>query len=470
MRYFGLTVVFCCIACLGFASSKEQDSVANRPLVINSINIIGNKTTKSRIILREVTFSTGDTLTEPELIEAMGISSNNLRNTSLFNFVTINHLLLDSTHVQVVISVTERWYTWPFPIFSLAETNFNTWWENREFNRINYGMDITRYNFRGRNEKLRLKLQLGFTEKIALQYRVPNLNKKQTAGFNVGFGYSRNHEVNYLSEGNQRLFYKDKDRYIRESYDGGVAFSLRRKFFETNSIGLHYNQLHLADTVLELNRNYLPNGQTTSRFLSLGYAYVLDRRNNKNYPLTGYYLSLGVTKTGLGLFDSNVDLLDLHLGARKFWQLGNRFYLAGSVNTWQALNSNQPYALQGGLGYRDKATVRSYEFYVIDGQQMGVAKSQLRYELVAPTTVNLPYVMVNKFKKFHYSIYLGIFTDVGYARDRGVIPNNPLANDWQYGSGVSIDWVTYYDIVFRTEYSVNKFGEHGLFLHFVSPI
>jgi hypothetical protein len=101
---------------------------------------------------------------------------------------------------------------------------------------------------------------------------------------------------------------------------------------------------------------------------------------------------------------------------------------------------------------------------------MGVAKSQLRYELVAPTTVNLPYVMVNKFKKFHYSIYLGIFTDVGYARDRGVIPNNPLANDWQYGSGVSIDWVTYYDIVFRTEYSVNKFGEHGLFLHFVSPI
>jgi hypothetical protein len=49
-------------------------------------------------------------------------------------------------------------------------------------------------------------------------------------------------------------------------------------------------------------------------------------------------------------------------------------------------------------------------------------------------------------------------------------PKNSLADELQFGYGIGLDFVTYYDIVLRSEYSFNKFGEHGFFLHFVAPI
>ena len=448
----------------------QTDTTFQEDVVINGFKIVGNKTTKERIIMREIIMQIGDTLSDEELKTAIESSISNLQNTSLFNFIEVKPVPLTKTHVMIYISVTERWYTWPVPIFSLAETNFNTWWQNREFNRINYGMDITRYNFRGRKEKLRLKLQLGFTEQVALQYRVPFINKAQTIGFNVSFSYSRNREVNFVSDSNQREFFKDPDNYIRQNYGTSLSFSYRRKFFETHSISVSYNRLFVTDTVLDLNPNYLRKGLNTNRYITLSYSFVRDRRNNKNYALKGHYLSAGITKRGLGFFNSEIDLLSFHLGARRYWQLSSRWYTAASVQTWLSANDDQPYALQGGLGYGDKSTIRSYEFYVIDGQQLAISKAQIRYELLKPKTINVGFLPAKKFSKFHLSLYLGLFTDAGYVQDNNILPQNRLANELQYGTGVSLDIVTYYDLVWRSEYSINKLGEHGFFLHFVAPI
>ncbi|MDD2548866.1 MAG: hypothetical protein PHD00_02090 [Bacteroidales bacterium] len=49
------------------------------------------------------------------------------------------------------------------------------------------------------------------------------------------------------------------------------------------------------------------------------------------------------------------------------------------------------------------------------------------------------------------------------------MPSNNLEGDFIYGYGVGFDIVAYYDIVFRIEYSFNKFGEGGLFFHFGTP-
>jgi hypothetical protein len=134
------------------------------------------------------------------------------------------------------------------------------------------------------------------------------------------------------------------------------------------------------------------------------------------------------------------------------------------------MNDFQPYYFRDGLGYEDKNTVRSYELYVIDAQQMGVAKLQLRYQLLSPRTWDMTMMPVNKFKRIRYAVYLGVFGDAGFAHDQYRYPNNNLADEIQFGSGVSLDIATYYDLIFRAEYSMNKFGEHGLFLHFVAPI
>ncbi|MCL4855949.1 MAG: hypothetical protein KJZ55_01535 [Flavobacteriales bacterium] len=51
------------------------------------------------------------------------------------------------------------------------------------------------------------------------------------------------------------------------------------------------------------------------------------------------------------------------------------------------------------------------------------------------------------------------------------MPNQNFLNEqWMTGTGFSIDLATYYDVVFRFEYSINNLNEKGLFIHFVAPL
>lgn len=438
--------------------------------VISKINILGNKTTKNWIIIRELSFSEGDSLTKFELINRFETSKQNLNNTSLFNTIEFNFIQVDDLYFEVYINVSERWYFWPRPIFELAETNFNSWWENKDFSRINYGLEFIQNNFRGRNEKLKFIVQLGFTEKLMMSYSIPYINKKRSLGLSLNVGYGQNHEVNYLSGNNKRLFYKDVERVQQRNFTSGFLFRYRKKFYSSHLFGGQYNEVGVSDSVLFYNSNYLIDSENNMKFLSLSYQYILDQRDNKNYPLTGHYFSVSTVKYGLNILSPSLDLWWNQLEFKKFTKLTKRFYLAGMIQAHFYANEDQPYFFRDGLGYTDKSTVRAYELYVIDAQQMGTGKLQLRYQIVAPKEYDLAMMPVNKFKKFHYSFYLGLFADVGAANDQWGYPENNLANQVQSGYGISLDLVTYYDLVFRAEYSINKFGEHGLFLHFVSPI
>lgn len=463
-------VLFSLTGLNAIAADNEKDTVLQKLLVIQEVKILGNKTTKSPIILRELSFKEGDSLTTFELLNHFETSKRNLTNTSLFNFIDIRYVVLDGINVEVFISVTERWYFWPRPIFELAETNFNSWWENKDFSRINYGLEFIQNNVRGRNERLKLLLQFGFTEMVSLSYSFPYINKKKTLGLKVFGGYGQNHEVNYLSAANKRLFYKDVDQLQQQHVNGGFAFQFRKKFFSRHQIGMEYNGVEVSDSVLFYNPDYLTETGERMEYLTLSYHFVLDKRDNKNYPLEGNYFGFNAIKYGLGVFDSKVDQVWNKVEYKHYWKLFNRTYFATLLQGRFYYSDFQPYYFRDGLNYHDKSTIRSYELYVIDAQQMGIGKFQLRYQLIAPRAYEVGFIPVNKFKKIHYSLYFGIFTDLGYARDAQEYPLNVLANEFQQGYGVSLDLATYYDLVFRAEYSLNKFGEHGLFLHFVAPI
>jgi hypothetical protein len=53
----------------------------------------------------------------------------------------------------------------------------------------------------------------------------------------------------------------------------------------------------------------------------------------------------------------------------------------------------------------------------------------------------------------------------GYVHDPELSLRGRLANTPMYAGGVGIDILLFYDLLFRFEYSVNRFGENGLFLH-----
>jgi hypothetical protein len=105
--------------------------------IITDFIIEGNKLTKERIILREVTLALGDTLYWSNLQAGMEQSKNNVMNLRLFNFVEIEPIQIDNKRVIVLITVQERWYIYPVPIFEIAQTNFNTWWETKELRWLN---------------------------------------------------------------------------------------------------------------------------------------------------------------------------------------------------------------------------------------------------------------------------------------------------------------------------------------------
>jgi hypothetical protein len=76
---------------------------------------------------------------------------------------------------------------------------------------------------------------------------------------------------------------------------------------------------------------------------------------------------------------------------------------------------------------------------------------------------------MKQFNKSHYSLYLGLFSDMGYVIDEQTNEHNTLSNSLLWGNGISLDYVTYYDKLLRIEFSVNHLGEKGVFLHFSNP-
>lgn len=437
--------------------------------MISNICIQGNKITKENIILRELLFEKNDTILTNGLSEIITKSRENLLNTSLFNFVTIDTFRLDSTNMNITITVIERWYIWPFPIFEIADRNFNVWWKTKDFSRTNYGVYIVKDNFRGQKETIKFKFQLGYNEEVAFSYNIPYINKKQTIGLGIAASYSRNHEVNYATENNEQLFFKDEDGYIRKRYSGGIRLSYRKSqrtlhYFETK-----YSFASVGDTIAKLNPDYFLNSNTSFQYFSGYYRFEYDERNSKYYPITGYYFSFEALKNVFGVIgDSKLNSDYVIISNKNFFKLSSRWYAATGIKAKISVPGKPPYALQKALGYYD--FVRGYDYYVVDGQHFGLLKSEIRFVLVPTQIAQIPFVKSEKFNKIHYTIYLNAYADAGYVWDKYYYSNNSLSNTFLLSGGISLNYVTYYDKMIGIDYSINKMKESGIFLHYIAPI
>ena len=266
-----------------------SDTLVNRILSIDRVLIIGNKVTRSRIITRELSLAPGDTISSTLLQGTLQWDKNKLYNLRLFNTVSVRALELNNDHVDILVEVTERWYIFPAPIFELSDRNFNEWWNNynHDFSRINYGVRLYKNNFRGRNESLRMTAQFGFYRKFDLEYRIPNLDRKQKQGITFSFDYASPKNIAYRTLDHKLVFLESK-QVVRNSFGAGVGYSYRKSFFETHSLNLNYRQSHIADTVLLLNPIYYNNGRASQKFFSISYSFNSEHRDVVLYPLKGY--------------------------------------------------------------------------------------------------------------------------------------------------------------------------------------
>ena len=448
----------------GILSINAQETTS---VVVKEFKIIGNKTTHESIIIREIPVNVYDTIPAENLKDKLDWIKSNLLNTSLFNFVTVEPVYFDDQNISIFITVEERWYWWPIPIFEIQETNFNTWWLDKNFNRVNYGMSVSKENFRGRKERLSFLLQNGYTEKAGVKYSIPYINKKKTNGISVMFSYSRNREISYDVSNNVRDFYRSNKEYVQKEIKSSVGYEFRPRLYNKHNFNFDYTDVSVADSVLNFNENYLINNNDQMRYFSAKYSFKWDRRNVKNYPTVGSYLDFKLFKHGVGVL-SDVNSFYLTSHYKKFWQLSNNLYFASSAKTKFTIQE-APYYLLNGFAFGNDL-VRGYELYVINADNYGLTKFQLRYSLLKDKVFNVNAIRFEKFNKIPLNIYLGAYFDAGYAGLKNNEQKNSLSNTSLYGGGVSLDFVSYYDLVLRVEYSINRMNEKGLFLHFIAPI
>jgi outer membrane protein assembly factor BamA len=465
--YVSLLIPVCCSIAQPTLLSEPHDS-SDTFVVINAITLEGNKRTKDRIILRELSIAPGDTIPEKDLESLLIKTRNRLFNTGLFLKTDIT-LVGDSILRDVVIQVKERLFTYPLPIFSLADRNFNEWWytRNRDLSRTDYGINFIKKNVRGMNETLRLKLNAGFSTKAELTYTIPYLDRKQRIGLILFGGIIENKKIPYSTLDNQLAFYEG-EKFVRRRITGNVTLSYRRRFYEFHTLSLGYFANKISDTIAELNPDYFLSQRVRQTFFALKYTFMFDRRDITYYPLKGFLIKLEADQQGL-LPSDDLSVFSLKTEGSVYKPLGKGFFIAAGTALKYSTPDKQPYYNIRGLGYQ-KDYISGYELYVIDGSSYSLFKSNIKYR-VFKTEKRVGFLPTEKLKTIPLTLYLKTYFDTGYVGDHTDTPGNArLANEWLWGGGAGFDLVTYYDLVFRFEYSVNKQLQTGLYLSLKAAI
>ncbi|NII24685.1 hypothetical protein HB364_06335 [Pseudoflavitalea sp. X16] len=428
------------------------------PFVIGIIYIEGNKRTKSYIIERELPFKAGDSVYLPELVQGFEISRRQLFNTGLFNEVVVALKSFRGYEVDVIIQVKERWYTFPIPYVKPVDRNLSEWSrQGYGFDRLNYGLKFTQYNFTGRNDKLRFWLITGYTKQIQAQYDQPYADKTLRHGYSVGFLYSFNKEINYATVNNQQMFTDSLTDGIRR-WEGKLEYTYRPGLRTFHAVRLSIVHQQVDSQLLDLNPKYFKVNQSAVTYPELSYTIRYVNVDYVHFPLTGWMGEASLLKRGI---HKNMDMWQLSAKVTKGWQLTKKTFYSLQGTGVLRVPFDQPYINHRMFGYGDMF-LRGLEKYVVDGVAGLMARSTLRRELFR-FNINT-HLRSRSHDRIPFRIYARTFGDMGYAYNKN-FTGNSLTNRPLYTGGFGVDVVTFYDLILRFDYSFNQLGQNGLFLH-----
>ncbi len=441
-------------------------------VIIHQITLSGNAITKQEVVLRELEFRVNDTLSLAHFSQMLIISQQNVFNTRLFNFVTIDtSFVAGSELLDIRIALVERWYVWPIPFLEISDRNFNVWWETRDFSRLTYGVDFTFFNARGRNETLRIMTHFGFNQKYGFAYKIPFINKRQTLGVGFGAAIELNHELPVYTIDNQPAYIRNNATLLKKQISGFAELTCRPDFFTTHTFRLAYSWNDFDSAVSNIPGFVLVQNNV-QQFASFGYIFRNDHRDVQYYPLKGYCVDVELNHS-VPYETAHNSYLRTNL--RIYRQLLNRWYWASGFTGKLSFEKSQPYYLQRGLGY-GKDLVRSYEYYVVDGQHYALLKNNLKFALLPYRVEKIGFINTSKFNTIPLALYINAFIDMGYVYHYNLEESgnlnygNTLKNSLLIGYGLGLDFTTYYDFVIRIAVGLNRMHEVGIYLHFSAPI
>jgi len=451
-----------------------QISASDSTVVVQKVNLAGHVRTRDRIVWRELDIHPGDTIRVADLPAKIAWDQRKLNNTNLFITVNIStrktadslSTNAGSTPIEVDVVMKERWYLLAYPVFDLADRNFNEWWydRGRSFRRVIYGARLDYRNVSGNNDRLVGVTEFGFLNRFLLSYQRPYIDRAQRIGLRFDVSFQTNKELAYRSRFDKLVFLQSEE-LLRKRFLAGASLTRRDGFYQFHTWGLRYVRNQIADTVARLNPAYYSDGRTRQHYQQLSYGYRFDRRDNVAYPLRGTLITGDAIWYGL-LPRDDLNQVELVASAARFWALSNkptgRWFASAGVRGQVILPRRQPYNDLRGLGYNQEV-VRGYELYIIDGQHFGLWKNSLRYQLLN-TVKQLSWLNVKQFNTFPIAVYLTGFADAGYVRSSiSQQFESRLANRLLVGTGLGLDVVTFYNLVGRFSATINGQGQRGIY-------
>lgn len=446
-------------AVAGFLKNFQASS--NTVFKVRNIFIEGNKKTKESIILRELLFKKEEQYTLQELVSKFELSKSFLMNTALFHEAIISLKGFEGNEIDVLVEVSERWYIFPLPYLKPVDRNLNQWLfeQNARLDRTNYGAKIIYNNITGRNDKLRLTFVTGYTKQASFSYEKPFIDKKMRWGLKVSAVAGKTREVNYSTLNNKQQFLKDNNNYLYHFTRAGFEVSYRRAIRTKHRFGFNYITEKVKDTVLALNPSYYPKGRNGIGYPEFYYTLQYFDLDYNPYPTSGYAAEFSLYKKGM---NQQINLWQLGAKASGYWPLNKKTFI--NLRSFAALKLpfKQPFSNQQLLGYND-AFMQGYEYYVIDGVAGAYLKASFTREIFK-FNIGLPANKLVENKKIPFTVFAKVFGNTGYVHHPGS-QENQLSNRLLSSAGIGLDILTFYDFVFKLEWSFNQLGQNGLFLH-----
>ena len=464
-----LIIFSCCLRVI----LNGQELNSSDTLLVREIKIEGNFVSSKKVIFRELTFKPEMYLGRDQLEYYRQASINNLTKTSLFNFVEVNIDEIQSGIIVIKVKVTERWFIWPSVYLNHTDTNFSEWWRTKDLDKLEYGFGLKVNNFRGMGESVRLDFRFGNFKKYYLEYSGIHLDKAEQHFLSIKALNAEQKVLPWIIINNS---YKNLESNYKllSSSNISIKYTYRKAYFNTHSLEIGYYHYKIADTILTLNPYFFGLNNQTQRYFSFGYEFTRDTRDSHFYPRTGYLISAGINKVGLGILNNEYNRTEIAIKLFGYRKLMSRVYGASGLLFSSYANVNQIFFEQTGLGALQ--FVRGYEYYIVNGDQTILFKSLLKFELLPMKVINLkiwPIRKVYQLNRVPLEIYSNVFFDAGYVYDKFEDYrqyNNTLVNKFMFSSGIGIDFVTYYDKILRLDYSFNALGERGLFIHWKAAI
>lgn len=428
IKYLILLSLF---ASVTFAQLPDSSEVSKLyPFVVDSIRITGNDQTEDFIILKELTFSKGDTLSREEVF----YNRERIYSLGLFAHVYVYPSIENSSNILEIV-VDERWYIYPVPFINIKE---------RDWKKLSYGIFLRVDNFRGRNEQISAIASFGYDPSFALNYFNPNFISKGEFFLRSGFLYSN---INNKSLTAENIY---GDEFKQKFFRPYILFGKRLYLFHKIYTSIAFNYYETDKYFQGIN----VSGQRIDRFPEVQLGYEFDSRDLIQFPREGIYAQASYSFKGIGFnsIDYKVARFDFREYRNILGKLFSKWRFAGRLT----FGNEIPYYDYSILGLDER--IRGYFTRKTEGNHFYFTSLEFFYPIIEELNINLDFIPIipEQLLKYRVALYTQLFGDAGTT----LYKNQQISlNRFKSGYGLGITLLVLPYNLLRIEYAFDNFGK-----------